>query len=208
MKIPSFALVALSALALHSPATATVTVFTATLNGSQVNPPTASTATGSATVTIDDVLQTLSVDMVFSGLTAPATASHIHCCAPPGSNALVATQTPTFVGFPAATSGTYNHSFDMTDPTSWNAAFITAHGGTTTSAFSDLLAGMLAGNSYINIHDSVYPGGEISGQLSAVPELATWMMMILGFGAIGATLRLRGRRAVAMKAQPLEGARI
>ena len=191
MKRPAFALVVISALMLSAPAAATVTIFTATLNGSQVNPPTASTATGSATVTIDDVLQTLSVDMIFSGLTAPASASHIHCCAPPGTNALVATQTPTFVGFPAAISGTYSHTFDMTDPTSWNAAFITAHGGTTTSAFGDLLAGMLAGNSYINIHDSVYPGGEISGQLRAVPEPATWAMMLVGFGAIGMTMRRR-----------------
>src|SRR5690348_14089795 len=114
MKRPAFALVVISALMLSAPAAATVTIFTATLNGSQVNPPTASTATGSATVTIDDVLQTLSVDMIFSGLTAPASASHIHCCAPPGTNALVATQTPTFVGFPAAISGTYSHTFDMT----------------------------------------------------------------------------------------------
>jgi hypothetical protein len=164
-----------------------------------VNPPTASTATGSAIVTIDDVLQTLSVDMVFSGLTAPATASHIHCCAPPGSTAMVATQTPTFAGFPVAISGAYSHTFDMTLSTSWNPAFITAHGGTTTSAFSDLLAGMLAGNSYINLHNSVYPGGEISGQLRAVPEPATWMTMLFGFGAIGASLRSRGRRATAMR---------
>ena len=31
----------------------------------------------------------------------------------------------------------------------------------------------------------------------AVPEPATWVMMILGFGAIGAALRVRGRKLAA-----------
>jgi hypothetical protein len=202
MKQTALALLFGSALAASAPAAATVTVFTATLNGSQVNPPTASTATGSATVTVDDVLQTLSVSLLFSGLAAPATASHIHCCAPPGTNALVATQTPTFVGFPATTSGNYDHTFDMTDVASWNSAFITAHGGSTTSAFADLLAGMLAGNSYINIHDSIYPAGEISGQLHQLPEPATWLMMLFGFAGVGLSLRVQrtGRKLGVVRA--------
>jgi hypothetical protein len=200
MKQTGLALVLCTALAVPAPAAAAITIFTATLNGSQVNPPTASTATGSAIVTIDDLLQTLSVSMAFSGLSAPAGASHIHCCAPAGNNAIVATQTPTFVNFPNVTSGTYDQTFDMTLATSWNSAFITAHGGTTASAFSDLLAGMLARNSYINIHNSNYPGGEISGQLLAVPEPATWMMMLFGFGAIGASLRLRRKATIMGKA--------
>jgi hypothetical protein len=32
----------------------------------------------------------------------------------------------------------------------------------------------------------------------AVPEPATWLTMILGFGTIGAVLRRRQRRAVAL----------
>jgi hypothetical protein len=34
----------------------------------------------------------------------------------------------------------------------------------------------------------------IGGTLAAVPEPATWMVMLLGFGALGATLRLRRHR--------------
>jgi hypothetical protein len=48
-----------------------------------------------------------------------------------------------------------------------------------------LLAGLSAGDTYLNIHSSVVPGGEIRGFLAAVPEPSTWAMMILGFAGIG-----------------------
>lgn len=190
MRRAAFALLLCSVLAVSAPAAASVTIFDATLTGAQVNPATPSSATGSATVTVNDVLDTVTVNMTFSGLSALATASHIHCCAPPGTNAIAAIP---MAGFPSATSGTYSATFDLTNPASWNTAFVTAHGGTTTSAFSYLLSGMLAGDSYINIHDSTYPGGEISGQLAAVPEPSTWALMFIGFGVMGASLRF-GRR--------------
>lgn len=179
------------ALTAPAPAAASITIFDATLTGAQVNPATPSSASGSATVTVNDVLDTVSVNLVFAGLAVPATASHIHCCAPPGTNAAVAIP---MTGFPSATSGSYSATFDLTNPTSWNAAFVTAHGGTTGTAFSYLLNGMLAGDSYINIHDSTYPGGEISGQLAAVPEPATWVLLLIGFGAIGTSLHVARRR--------------
>ncbi len=96
------------------------------------------------------------------------------------------------VGFPNATSGSYTAFFDLTNAASWNSAFITAHGGTTTTAFAALLSG-LNGNAYLNIHNATYPGGEISAQLHAVPEPSTWAMMLLGFGGIGLAMR-RSRR--------------
>jgi hypothetical protein len=64
------------------------------------------------------------------------------------------------------TSGTYSHTFDMTDPASYNPAFVTANGGTAASAESVLLAGLLAGQAYLNIHTSTHPGGEIRGVLA------------------------------------------
>ena len=132
------------------------------------------------------------VQMFFDDLLGLTTASHIHCCAPVGSNAGVASQLPTFSGFPSGvTSGTYDQTFDMTLASSYNAAFITAHGGTTAGAFADLFGGMLDGNAYLNIHTSQFGGGEIRGQLAAIPEPSTWAMMLVGFGvgySWGATL--------------------
>jgi CHRD domain len=81
----------------------------------------------------------------------------------------VATTTPTFAGFPlGVTAGTYHIILDLTLATSWNAAFIAANGGTTAGAEAALAAGLNAGNTYLNIHTNVFPGGEIRGFLIPV----------------------------------------
>src|SRR5580704_7279660 len=82
-----------------SPSHATMITYTANLTGPGESPPNASPGTGLATVTTDDVANTLFVDVSFSGLLGTTTASHIHCCIlPPGATG-VATTTPTFAGF-------------------------------------------------------------------------------------------------------------
>ena len=179
-------------------ATAAVTIFTADLSGLQENPVNASPGSGTAIVTVDDDLFTMRVEVTFADLIGTTIASHIHCCETPPTNATVATQTPSFVGFPlGVTSGTFDNTFDMTLASSYRAGFITDHGGTVDSAFDALLAGMLAGESYLNIHTSEFPGGEIRGQLQAVPEPSTWAMMLLGFGAAGLAFRRSRPRQLA-----------
>jgi len=166
-------------------------VYTATLNGATENPVVVTPATGLAYVTIDSVTNMMTVDVTFSGLTAAATASHIHCCAAPPTNAGVATAVPTFPGFPTATFGTYHQTFDLLSASTYNPAFVTANGGTAASAETVLLAGIAAGHAYLNIHDANHPGGEIEGYLIPVPEPGTWALLITGFGLLGATLRRR-----------------
>jgi len=131
------------------------------------NPPhPSSSGTGTALVTWDTVTNMMTVNAVFSGLTSADTASHIHCCISAPGTTGVATTTPTFTGFPTGvTSGTYAHTFDMLATGSYNPAFVSAHGGTAASAAAALLAGMKAGQSYLNIHTSQFPGGEIRGFL-------------------------------------------
>jgi hypothetical protein len=66
-------------------------VLSTTLRGSNESPPNASTATGSALVTLENDNNTLDVNETFVGLIGgPASAAHIHCCASPGVNAMVA----------------------------------------------------------------------------------------------------------------------
>jgi hypothetical protein len=85
----------------------------------------------------------------------------------------VATQTPTFTGFPlGVTSGSYDHTFDTLDAATYNPAFVAANGGTAASAEAVLFAVMAQGRSYLNIHSSVFPGGEIRGFL--VPGPGSW----------------------------------
>jgi hypothetical protein len=161
-------------------------VYVAGLSGAAESPANSSTATGNATVTIDTVLNLMRVQVQFSGLTNVTTASHIHCCtATPGTGtAGVATVTPTFTGFPSGvTSGTYDRTFNLlpviaTD--TYNQAFVNSF-GSIQAAETALLAGLAAGDAYLNIHTTQFPGGEIRGFLVATPEPATW---IAGLGLL------------------------
>lgn len=169
--------------------------FVADLSGPAEAPPNASPGTGFAVVVIDVVAHLLSVHVTFQDLIGTTTASHIHCCTalPDTGTAGVATVTPTFTGFPlGVTSGTYDHTFDTSLASTWNAPFIAAHGGTTAGAEAFLLAGMLANEAYLNIHTSFAPGGEIRGFLR-VPEPATLALLCCGLLAFGFFRRERHR---------------
>jgi hypothetical protein len=70
-----------------------------------------------------------------------------------------------------------------------NPAFITAHGGTVAQAEADFIAGILGGQSYLNIHTVNNGGGEIRGQLTAVPVPAVGAglpgLILAGGGLLG-----------------------
>ena len=159
------------------------------LTGPNENPSNSSPGLGSAEVTLDTTAHTLRVSVVFTGLTAGTTASHIHCCVAPPGNAGVATTTPSFVGFPlGVTSGSMDRTYDTSRASSWNNAFITANGGTPASAEAALANGIQSGGAYLNIHTTAFPGGEIRGFLTAfgqatgpdsIPTLSQWGLVLL-----------------------------
>jgi len=176
-------------------AEAAVFMFGANLSGLNEVPAVVTPGAGTAFVTVNDVANTMRVQIAFADLSSNTTAAHIHCCAPLGTNAPVTTTAPAFGGFPlGVTSGALDQTYDMTQPGSYLAAFLTANGGSTAAAFSTLLTGMQAGQAYLNIHTSGNPGGEIRGQLAAVPEPATWGLMLVGFGVIGGAMRKSRQR--------------
>jgi len=148
--------------------------------------PVPSPAMGDAVVTLDPAALTLRVQFTFAGLVAGNTAAHIHCCVDPTAatpTAIVATSVPTFIGFPmGTTSGTFDGTFDLTNAASFNPAFVTAHGGTVASAAAFLIAGMLAEDSYLNIHSTLNPSGEIRGFL-VIPEPSLISLLVLGLAA-------------------------
>jgi hypothetical protein len=168
-------------------------IFTATLLGVNEVPPNGSFAFGIITVTLTGDL--LSVNESFAGLTSNAVAAHIHCCTLPGTNIGVAIP---FFNFPNTTSGTYTNTFDLSNSAEYTATFLAANGGTAVGAEAALIAGLDAGMAYANIHDSVFPSGEIRGQLELlqVPEAGTITLLlsgILGLGLLVGLQRAPGR---------------
>lgn len=192
MRIRHIAACLVLATGLTAPSKAALLSYTAALNGP--NEPTPSLGTGVATVDYDDILHTLRVQVSFSDLSGMVTAAHIHgpTLVPGTGTAGVATMTPTFVGFPSGvTSGTYDHTFDLTLASSFNGAFVLAHGGSPAGAEAALTSALAEGKSYLNIHTSMYAGGEIRGFL--VPEPGALAMAVFGAAAF-LPLNRSGRR--------------
>ena len=103
---------------------------------------------------------TMSYRVTYSGLSGAATAGHIHGPAGPGANAGVA------VPFANAAS-----------PISGEVKLT-----------PEQLTQLSSGQWYVNIHTARNPGGEIRGQLVAVPEPSA---AFLGLAASGLCLRRR-----------------
>lgn len=174
-------------------AMAHTTMYSATLTGAAEAPPNASTATGTVLVTFDFDLVTMRVQASFTGLSGNTTAAHIHSATaiPFSGTAGVATQTPSFTGFPlGVTGGSMDTTYDMTLASSYNAAFITSNGGTVSTAMNALVNALDNGRAYFNVHTSTFGGGEIRGFLSPIPEPGSALLA----GFVGAGFLLRRRR--------------
>lgn len=117
-------------------ANATVWTMSATIDGFQEVPPSFSPGTGGGTFIIDDVANTIDYVISFSGLIGIETAAHVHGPAPFGANAGAQFALP---------SGSPKVGTEFSTPTT--------------------VSMMLSGLTYVNIHSTFFPGGEIRGQI-------------------------------------------
>lgn len=119
--------------------------YTGRVQGAQQVPPNASSATGKVTALLDKTTLQVFLTGDFHNLTANASAAHIH-------------------RGPAGISGPVSVPLSVTTDTSgtvWGSA-------TVSGSFAD---SMIAGNTYFNIHNASYPGGEIRGQLTKLSQI-------------------------------------
>jgi hypothetical protein len=189
-----FGLAVLAVATLGFAGSSSADLFMAHLDGLTESPPNASLGTGSATLDFDLAAHTFHIQVTFQDLSGTTTASHVHSATstPFAGNAGVATQVPTFDGFPlGVTSGTYDHIFDTSLDSFYNPSFLADNGGTAAAAEIALFTGISEGRAYLNIHTSLFPSGEIRGFLRSVPEPGS--LALLGLGSMGLLLLHRRR---------------
>jgi len=160
---------------------------------------------GTATFTLNDLQTELAMVATIFNIDVTGTqtadtfdnlvAAHIHVGAPPGSNG------PVRWGFFGAPDNDNNPDNLVVTP------FATGVGGTFTSiwdlpegnsgtSLTSNLPGIFAGLAYINFHTVQFGGGEIRGQLEAVPEPGSLALLGIGVACVAVYgRRYRRRRA-------------
>ena len=154
-----------------------------------------SVGTGTGTVSYNDVSHSLQMIANFSGLTGNVTQSHFHGpTATPGTGTFgIAVGSPNLPSFPlGATSGSYNQTLDLTQTSSYSAAFLSSSGGTAAGAELAFFNAMNQGRIYWNIHSSFAAGGEIRGFVTVIPEPSS--LALFGLGAIAFAARCLSNR--------------
>ncbi len=140
MQMTNFKILAVSVATgalLAVPAFAETVVYTADLTAAAEVPPTDSSATGTAEVTVDTEANTVSWTITYENLSGDATAAHIHG--------------------PASETENAPPAIDLSDTVMDGSAEIT----------DEQVGELADGKYYANVHTEKSPDGEIRGQLMA-----------------------------------------
>lgn len=162
MRLIRSAIAALAATLFVSSAASAQDVFTAVLDGAQERPnPVVTPGTGFGTVTVF-ANDTIGVNLSVTSLLANVTVAHIHFGGPNIAGPIVL-DFLTAPGSGTVTLGTGSLTIDK------------VYTGTGTAVNLSMLANNFRNGLpyYLNVHTSVNPGGEVRGNLNAIPEPGT-----------------------------------
>jgi CHRD domain-containing protein len=144
--------------------------FSTRLSGFNETPLTiVTTGTGSARVRISGDGQSLTYWVTYSGLEGAVTQSHIHVGQPATSGGVSIFFCSNLGNGPAGTpacpaSGTVTRTVSAAD------VIGPAGQGVAAGEWADLLKAIRAGATYANVHSTIWPTGEIRGQLKSSEE--------------------------------------
>ena len=145
-----------------APTSAQTFTLTASLSGAGEASQTANGvntgAFGDAVVTVDLTAQALTYNVRVFNLPSGVSASHIHVGAERTAGPVVVNFAP-----PVPAS----NDFSYTGVVKFSEFVLRPDQGIRSS--DDMVQAILGGNSYVNVHSSVNPGGEIRGQLTLKP---------------------------------------
>ena len=130
--------------------------FTAQLHGGNENPAVLTGSAGTATVTWNAGANTGTYRVEVYNMPVGTTASHIHVGAP-GVNG------PVVINFTVPAGGISN-DYALTGTFACSDVTVRAPQGI--NSCEDFAQALLLGNTYVNVHSTANPGGEIRGQLT------------------------------------------
>ena len=157
--------------------------YNVNLSGPNEVPSNFSPGFGIGTVTIDNVTNTMTSFVNFQTLTGNTISAALF-----GATALPFTGTAglasnNFTSFPTGVNfGVATGTLNMTQASSYDPGFLAANGGTPASAFAALKTAADSGRTYIDIKTTTFPGGEIRGFLTPVPEPTSACLLAIGAG--------------------------
>ena len=143
------------ALVLATQASAQTITLTTTMNGGEETPVLNTGMVGTAEVSVDVTNREILVNLSVFNTPTPTTAGHIHI----GPSGIAG---PVVVNFPpglVGRTGDFAMSFRLGE-----RDFV-ARPAIGINTFDDAIQAIVTGNSYVNIHTTQNPGGEIRGQL-------------------------------------------
>jgi hypothetical protein len=158
-RVLSLAIAGVFALLFSASAQAQTVTLTANLHGGNEVPGVSTGSAGTSTVTWNTTTKAGTYRVEVYNMPVGTTASHIHAGA-------LGVNGPVIINFTVPAGGPSN---DYSLSGTFACSDVTVRAPQGINSCEDFEQAMLLGNTYVNVHSTANPGGEIRGQLNRVP---------------------------------------